>query len=323
MCLHAFIYQQRPRQLTLSRAAAGRIGVGFVVLGLLGTACAQEIEPRAFSNAPVGMNFLIAGYAYTQGGLVFDPSLPVKNPELQTQSGVFAYARAVDWWGKSGKVDVTLPYTWLSGTADYDGQTVSRDVAGLADPRFRLSVNLYGAPALGPSEFLHYQQDLIIGASLQLTAPVGQYDDRRLVNIGTNRWSIKPEVGLSKALGRWTLEAAAAATFYSDNEDFFGGRELSKEPIYSLQGHSIYSLGGRRWASLDVTYFTGGETALDGVQRGDLQQNWRVGGTLAIPVDAKNSVKFYASRGVSARTGNNYDLFGVAWQYRWLDGARR
>ncbi|MFM1891853.1 MAG: hypothetical protein RLZ44_930, partial [Pseudomonadota bacterium] len=145
----------------------------------------------------------------------------------------------------------------------------------------------------------------------------------RLVNIGTNRWSIKPEVGLSKALGRWTLEAAAAASFYSDNEDFFGGRELSKEPIFSVQGHAIYSLGGGRWVSLDVTYFTGGETALDGEQRGDLQQNWRVGGTLAIPVDAKNSVKFYASSGVSARTGNNYDLFGVAWQYRWLDGSRR
>jgi hypothetical protein len=323
MRLHAFIDQQWSRRLTLSRAAAGRSSVGLVLLAWFGAACAQDIEPRAFSNAPVGMNFLIAGYAYTQGGLAFDPSLPVKTPELQTQSGVFAYARAVDWWGKSGKVDVTLPYTWLSGTADYDGQTVSRDVAGFADPRFRLSVNLYGAPALGPREFLHYQQDLIIGASLQVTAPVGQYDDRRLVNIGTNRWSIKPEVGLSKALGRWTLEAAAAASFYSDNEDFFGGHELSKEPIFSVQEHAIYSLGGGRWASLDATYFSGGETTLDAVQRNDLQENWRVGGTLAIPVDASNSVKFYASSGVSARTGNSYDLYGVAWQYRWLDGSRR
>jgi len=52
----------------------------------------------------------------------------------------------------------------------------------------------------------------------------------------------------------------------------------------------------------------------------DLQQNWRRGATLAIPVDRHNSVKLYASSGVSARTGNSYDLVGIAWQYRWGGG---
>ena len=133
-----------------------------------------------------------------------------------------------------------MPYTWLSGTADYRGQTVPRTVDGFANSAFRLSVNLYGAPALTLKEFADWEQDLIIGASFRVVAPWGQYDDTKLVNIGTNRWSFKPEVGISKAIGPWTLEGTAAATFYTDNNDFFGGKTLSQAPIYSLQGHVIY-----------------------------------------------------------------------------------
>ncbi len=284
------------------------------------TARAQDVEPRAYSNAPVGVNFLIVGYAYTQGGLAFDSSLPVKNPQLKTYNAVLAYARVLDLWGKSAKFDVIVPYTWMGGSADFAGQTIHREVDGLADTRFRLSVNLYGAPALTLKEFADYKQDLIIGASLQVSMPSGQYDDSRLVNIGTNRWSFKPEVGVSKAVGPLTLEVAAAANLYTDNNDFFGGNTRSQDPLYLIQGHVIYSFRRGIWASLDGTYLTGGSTTISGERRDDLQQNWRVGGTLAFPVNARNSIKLYASSGVSARTGNNYDLIGIAWQYRWGSG---
>jgi hypothetical protein len=290
---------------------------------LLVAACgarAQDIEPRAYSNAPVGVNFLIAGYAYTQGGLAFDPASPLTDPDMKSSSAVLAYARVLDLWGLSGKFDAILPYTWLTGSALFAGEPMERDVGGPVDPRFRLSVNFYGAPALSLKEFASYEQDLIVGASLQVSLPLGQYDSSRLVNIGTNRWSFKPELGVSKALGRWTLEGAAAATFYTDNEDFFGGQTRSQDPLYSLRGHAIYSFGNGVWASLDATYFAGGRTTLDGARGRDLQQNWRAGGTLALPVDLKNSVKLYASSGVSARTGNNFDLIGIAWQHRWGGG---
>ena len=281
---------------------------------------AQEIEPRAYSNAPVGVNFLIAGYAYTRGGVAFDPALPVTNPQLQTSSAVLAYARVLDLWGASGKVTAIVPYTWLSGSADFAGEPVRRVVDGFADPSLRLSVNLFGAPALTLKEFKNYEQDLIVGASLQVTVPSGQYDDSRVVNISTNRWSIKPELGISKTLGPWTLELSAAATLFTDNKDFFGGNTRSQEPIYSTQGHVIYGFPSGIWASLDATYFTGGRTEINGTPNDDRQENWRLGATLALPVDIHNSVKLYASSGVSARTGNNYDLIGVAWQYRWGGG---
>jgi hypothetical protein len=281
---------------------------------------AQDIEPRAYSNAPIGVNFLIAGYAFTRGGVAFGSALPITNPNLNTSSAVIAYARVLDLWGLSAKFDATVPYTWLSGTADYLGQTIPRNVSGFANPTFRLSINFYGAPALALKEFADYEQDLIIGASIRVTPPWSQYDDGKLVNIGTNSWSFKPQVGISKAIGPWTVEGTAAVTFYTNNNDFYGGNTLSQSPLYGLQGHLIYGFRSGIWASLDATYFTGGRTTVNGALNNDLQQNWRAGGTLAFPVDRENSIKFYASKGVAARTGDNYDLIGVAWQYRFGGG---
>jgi hypothetical protein len=308
------------RQPSSGRTAATAALIGCTLFAAAAAVRAQSIEPRTYSNAPVGVNFLIGGYAYTRGGLAFDTALPVSDVNLQTSSALLAYARVLDLGGKSAKLDVILPYTWLSGSADFAGQPIDRVVNGFANPALRLSVNLYGAPALSLAEFRDYQQDLIIGASLQVTAPWGQYDDTRVVNIGTNRWSFKPEVGFSKAIGEWTLEATAAATLFTDNTDFYGGQTRSQDPIYSFQGHAIYSFPSGNWASVDGTYFIGGRTTLNGVRNYDLQQNWRVGGTFAFPVDIHNSIKLYASSGVSARTGNSFDLLGIAWQYRWGGG---
>lgn len=281
---------------------------------------AQEIEPRSYSNAPVGVNFLIVGLAYTRGGFPTDTGLPITDPHLETSNTLFAYARALDLWGKSAKFDAIVPYTWLSGSAIYDGQPVERVTKGPGNPLFRLSINFYGAPALTLKEFSDYRQDLIVGASLQVSPPWGQYDDERVVNIGTNRWRFKPEIGVSKALGAWTLEGALAVTLFTDNTNFYGGNTRAQDPLYSIQGHAIYSFRNGMWASADATWFGGGRTTLNGELRNDLQQNSRVGATLALPVDRYNSIKLAASSGVSARTGNNFDLIALAWQHRWGGG---
>jgi hypothetical protein len=291
-----------------------------VLLCACALAQAQDIEPRSFSNAPVGVNFLIGGYAYTRGGIAFDTALPITDPNLETSSAVVGYARVLDLWGKSAKFDVIVPYSWLSGTAQLAGRPQEREVDGLADPRFRLSVNFIGAPALDLKDFHAYQQDLIVGASLQVSVPAGQYDPSKAVNLGSNRWWFKPELGLSKAIGNWTLELTGAVTIYTENHDFFNGHTRAQDPLYSTQAHAIYSFPRGIWGSLDLTYYTGGRTTIDGERNFDLQQNWRLGGTLALPVDLHNSVKLYASRGVSSRTGNDFDLLGIAWQYRWGGG---
>jgi hypothetical protein len=283
-------------------------------------AYAQELEPRAYGNTPTGLNFLIVGYGYAEGGLATDPSVPLEDANLRTHGPVFAYARSLDLWGRSGKFDVVLPYAWISGTAQFAGQPREREVSGFADPRLRFSINFYGAPALSLQEFAGYRQDLIVGASVQVSAPLGQYSDNRLVNIGSNRWFVKPELGISKAWGPWTLELATGVTFYTDNDDFLSGRTRQQDPIYSVQGHLLYSFRSGIWAALNGTYYTGGRTTVDGVEGDDLQENSRMGATVALPVDRHNSVKLYASTGVSTRTGSDFDAVGIAWQYRWGGG---
>ena len=126
----------------------------------------------------------------------------------------------------------------------------ARDVDGFADPAFRLSMNFVGAPALTAAEFKNYRQDLIFGMSLRVTAPLGEYDAEKLVNIGTNRWSFKPEIGFSKAFGPWTVELAPGVTFYTDNGDFFGGKTRQVAPLYLRnQASAILSRPAAGWRS--------------------------------------------------------------------------
>jgi hypothetical protein len=259
---------------------------------------AQEIEPRAYSNAPVGVNFLIASYAYADGGVAIDPSLPVTNTDIRSYTAVLAYARSIDVWWRSGKVSAIVPYGWLSGTAELAGQPQKREISGLGDARFRFSVNFFGAPAFSLKEFANNRQDTIAGASLELTVPCGQYDPNKLVNNGTNRWSIKPELGLTRALGPLTAELSTAARFFSDNDDFLGGSTREQDPICSFQGDLIYAFRFGIWMTVTGTYLTGERTDVDGVDNDDLQKNSRLGVTLALSVNRYNSIKLYASTGV-------------------------
>jgi hypothetical protein len=281
-----------------------------------------DIEPRAYSNIPVGLNFLLAGYTYQSGNVAFAPTLPIANAKLETNSAFLAYVRSLDVWGKSGKVDIIIPEAWLTGQAEVSGQQKDRDVVGFADPTVRFYVNLFGAPALALStkEFAAYKQDTIVGVSLAVTAPGGQYDPQKLVNIGTNRWSIKPEIGLSKAWGALTAEAAAGVYVFADNNQPFQGQTLAQTPMYSFQGHLIYNFTQGIWGALDANYYTGGRTIRDNQTADNLQQNWRVGGTLAFPITRQHSIKLNGSTGVYSRTGSNYDIVGIAWQYRWGEG---
>jgi hypothetical protein len=203
-------------------------GLPIALMVGLSSVQATEIEPRAFSNAPVGLNFLIAGYLYTDGSVSFDPAVPLTDAQIRTDSAILGYARALDVGGRSAKFDMIVPYTSLEGSALYAGEPRTRDVSGLADPRFRFSVNFIGAPALSAQQFKDYRQDLIVGASLQVMPPWGQYDSSRLVNIGTNRWAFKIELGVSKARGPWTLEITPGVTLYTDNTDFLNGGTSSR-----------------------------------------------------------------------------------------------
>lgn len=294
-----------------------QIFIVFAILSGFSSVNAQVLEPRSYSNIPVGMNFLLAAYGYNYGGVLFDPSIPLDNANIKIHGSALAYARSLKMGKMLGKFDMIVPYAWLSGTAEFNGEPVSRVVSGLGDPSVRMSVNFLGAPALSLAEFKNYKQNFILGASFQVFMPLGQYDYDRIVNIGTNRFTFKPELGISKTVGPLFVDLAAAYSFYSVNNNFYNGKTRSQEPIGSVQCHVIYSFTKGMWAALDGTYYWGGSSTLDGVKGNDLQKNTRIGFTYVVPLNIHNSLKFNYSTGVSTRTGSDFDTFAVAWQYRW------
>lgn len=285
-----------------------------------GTATTQELEPRFYSNLPPGLNFVALGYARSEGGVLFDPSIELENADLTLDGPFLGYARSIDIGGVSGSFDAGLANVCLSGSADFAGERLTRDVCGWSDARLRLAINFIGAPALSMTEFASYRQDLVVGASLQLVVPSGDYDPDKLVNIGANRWAVRTELGFSKSMRGWLVEGALAGTFYEPNDEFFGGRTRRQDPIFSLQAHVVRRFDSGIWLAVDYTHYRGGETEIDGVARGDLQSNARVGLTFSLPLNARLSIKFNASSGVLTRTGSDFDTAGIAWQYRWGAG---
>ena len=304
-----------------TRPRTGLVALAALFFGICAIrAQAQSLEPRAYSELPVGINFIGAGYSHSAGGVTFDPSVPITDAHISTNTEVLAYVRSLGLWGNSAKFDVVAPVVSLAGSAYLNGQQRTRDIAGLGDPAFRFSLNFIGAPALNLEQFRGYRQDLIVGASLRVTAPWGQYDDTRLVNIGTNRWSYKPELGASKALGSWICDVYAGATFYTENDQFLETGTVQQDPLYSVQGHVVRNFPRGIWVAADATYYWSGRTTVNGRRTDTLQANSRFGLTVAVPLNRRNSIKLYGATGVSSRTHANFNDVGIAWQYRWGAG---
>ena len=278
---------------------------------------AQDLEPRLYTNVPLGMNFLGVGYGYSEGNVLFDPAVLLDNAAIEIDGPLLGVGRSVRLGPFSGKVDGAIAHVCLDGSADFQGERVARDVCGWTDARARVTVNFIGAPPRTRQEFAGYRQDWVFGASLQIGLPVGDYDPARLVNIGTNRVSSKLEVGVSKNLTHWLLELSHADTLYEDNTNFYVGSVREQDSIASLQGHAVYRFSSGIWLAIDATRYHGGQTRTNGVPSNDLQSNDRLGITASLPINAKQSVKIAASTGVSTRTGTDFDTVAAVWQYAW------
>lgn len=292
-----------------------------VLLAAATPAFGQSLDPRSFVNTPVGINFASLAYGFSTGNVLFDAALALENAELDIHGPTAGYARALDLWGLSGKLDAALGGACIDGQAEQNGDIVTRNVCGLTDPTAHISINFLGAPALTLRQFPTYRQNFLVGAGFRVTAPLGQYDPSRLVNIGTNRWSFKPELAVSKAIGRLTLEALFAATFFTDNTDFLDGNTQSQAGLYSGQLNALWISRSGIWGGVGVIYYAGGESSLNGGTPSTMQENSRAGAVLVFPIGKPNSLKLYWTTGVWTRTGTDFDTFVVTWTYRW--GGKR
>jgi hypothetical protein len=279
---------------------------------------AQDLEPRAYSRAPVGTNFVLVTYAHSSGDVLLDPTIPVQNANVQFNTASFGYYHSFGLFGRQTTVSLGVPYVWGSGTGLANGVSTKIYRSGLGDPGLRISYNLYGSPAVSPQEFKKLTAKTVVGVSVVITAPLGQYDPRLLINIGTNRWSFKPQIGFSREVHSWAFDLYLGGFFFTENPNFFGGHVRRQDPIGATQVHISYTFRPGMWAAVDGIYYTGGRTTVDGVLKDDLQQNVRVGLTFALPIGHAQSLKFQYTRGAVTRVGGNFTTAGITYQLRFM-----
>jgi hypothetical protein len=170
---------------------------------------------------------------------------------------------------------------------------------------------------MAPKAFASYRQQTIVGVSVTVAPPLGQYDSNKLINLGTNRWSFRPEIGVSRAYGRWIVEAMAGVWLFTDNTDFIGGRTREQDPIVATQFHVTFKFKRTMWLAGDANYFTGGRTTIGGKQNLDLQRNSRIGATFSSALDRHQAVRVSVSRGAYTTIGADFTSIGASYNYAW------
>ena len=270
---------------------------------------AQDLEPRRWSQMPVGVNFLGIGYGHIEGDIFFDPVLLIEGASFDMENFAAVYIRSIDILGKSARIDFTLPYKAGRWEGTVDGEYVRFHRHGWADPRVRVSMLLYGGPAQTPREFAGAEHsDTVVGAAVSLTMPFGKYSDQRLINLGTNQWIVRPQLGVTHRRGKWTGELTGSAFIYTDNDDFWRESELETDPLFALQAHLIYSFRPGLWASLSTGYGWGGEATVNGDAKNNPSGNWLTALSLGFPINRKQGVKLTWLRGRTQKsTGADID----------------
>lgn len=288
-----------------------------ICLGMAATGGAQELEPGAYWPIPAGLNIVTVATNVSWGDVNFDPALPIDDARATLGTTAVAFTRAFDFAGRSANIGVVSPIVGGRVSGNYRNEFTEIERFGLGDPRIRLAVNLHGAPAMSLREFAAYRQKLIVGVSLTVVPPLGQYSNTRVINLGSHRWSFKPEVGLSRQYGKWVLEMMVGAWFFTDNDDFYGGRTRAQQPIQVTQVHLTHRFSRGMWLSGNANFYVGGRTTIDGIPNLDLQRNSRVGLTFSKALSRGHSIRASVSRGAYTTIGADFSAIGVAYNYAW------
>lgn len=275
----------------------------------------QDLEPRSYANLPKGLNAINVLYSLAHGNVIADPSLPIKDFEISTHGLGAAYVHTFGFAKKLARVQVVVPFIHMSGNLKLNGADTSGVRTGFGDTRIRLGINLIGSPALDKKDFRNYQQKTIVGVSLVASVPTGLYYDEKRINIGSHRWALKPEIGVSRRFKRVYAEAYAGCWFYTNNNEFLIDKTLQQNPVLSFQAHACYYFKNQMWIGFDGNWFNGGKTIVDNVASGDLRDNYRVGATWSVPLAAKHSLKFQFHVGAFTNTGYDYDAASIGYQF--------
>jgi hypothetical protein len=283
----------------------------------------QELEPRRWSHLPTGINFVGLGTAYTFGDIFFNPALQIEDSDVKTMGIAAAYIRTFDMFGKSARIDMSLPYAEGRWEGLLAGEPAQTDRKGLGDSRLRLSVNLLGAPPLKGKAFAGYRAENPVsttaGAAVAVTLPTGEYHSEQLINLGGNRWVIRPQMGVLHQRHKWQFELTGSVFLFGDNKDFWMERGLKQDPLWFIQGHAVYTFRPGLWASLSTGYAHGGRSHVAGLPLDDDSRlsYWKI--SVGVPITPRQGLNFSFAAG-RTNTRNDGDLYRLAMGWSMMFG---
>jgi hypothetical protein len=147
---------------------------------------------------------------------------------------------------------------------------------------------------------------------------LGEYLEKRLINLGANRWIIRPQIGVVHNWDKWAAELTTSAWIFTDNDDFDVDKTREQDRLMSIQSHLIYTFRPGLWISLSAAYGGGARSTIDGVQANDQIGNVLVSVALGVPINRRQGFKIAYIHGETTKnTGSDYDSVLLAYSIMW------
>lgn len=279
---------------------------------------AQFTEARTYAVAPVGINQLELTYARAHADASIDTSLEIVGAHFEQNEGVVSYTHNFGMLGQLAWVKMDVPFASVSGSVA--GTSISGSTTGAGDSSLQFTALVKGGKALGAVEFATYKPTTTLALSVTVGAPTGEYDADKVLNLGSHRWSFKPEFAVSHPFGpeqKWEVDGYVNVYFFTDNRTYHGAEILRQEPLPGLEGHISYDFTRSLWASLDLRYSFRGDTIVDGVNQNDAQESLIAGTEATWSPSSNHSLVISVAKALVYRNAPAETRVALKYVYHW------
>jgi hypothetical protein len=274
---------------------------------------------RDWQNTPIDLNMAFGYYNLIDTNTPIDTALPIDGLSLNANLYIARFARSFALDGRNSAVQILQPYADVEASFD-NGQYFSgtKRNGGRGDTQLIFAHNFFGGPALTAQEFASWKPETFLSGAVTLITPTGDYDKKRIINIGANRWVTKPELAFGTPIGPTWLEVNTYVSLFGKNDDYIGDNKLEQKPLYAVETHYSYTLNRALWVGLDATYNTGGETKINGTDQDNRQENVLAGASMGFMLTPQFGGLVAYTDTVSERTGSpDVNTWTVRLQYVW------
>lgn len=312
------------------------IAAAMLATAVLGAQPAQaQVPARFYWKTLSGANAVPVIFNSLSGNAnPFDPAHVVQaGTSFDATMALTGYAHTFTLLDRSAMAAVILPMGNISASGTVAGRSSSQTSSGFGDPMLEFVFNLIGPKAQnGIPDVLRYEPGFSLDILADLALPIGEYDSSKTVNLGQNRWYGRLGLPMVWQIGAWvpgrrtTLEVLPAVWLFGTNDDF-AGRTLKTDPMYQIDAHLTRDLTANLWGALDLVWYRGGGSTIDGVSAGKLD-NVGFGLTLGYAVNENLSmtVGYKSTLNDKAPTDLRMDGFMLTLVYGWhplIEGSRR